>query len=560
MKSDVDLTDHPDPAALRPAAMWLRYDSRADGWTPGRRAAFLTHLADNGVVAEAAAAVGKSLASAYALRRRARGYAFNLGWEAALLLARRRVADELMTAAIKGETAVWTREEGKTTYTRFNPRTALALLDRVNPATSLNEVIVVAQHFDRFRDLIDEAADLWPLFDTGLHEADFDVRSRVRINLQLSDESADFEGADKQDRVEPDDEDVMPVEYKSMPVRAGRYLGNCYLGNGGGSEQSAQPQQSRHSLLTNHPRDEPKASGCADRISGDVFDADKGNRRYPPDERQHTKRRHHNRNLPCFYAEVEGEEGDGHFAFGHSDFRKRACEAEAVEQAEEEGDQPRQPFRQARAFGIAFDDFNREEDDRERDANLDGFLAHPDEPKRRADQRDRMRDGEGGHRTRNHPAAAEQQHEAQHEQQMIISCHNMFNAEYEVCLCDLKATRACGDHRERRRDGQPRGLHRTPELRNADKRVADRLIEPQEATLCPDERPCADRLPARDQRSFDQFTPCLTERAPLRQDGGDIGRHPALDRGFELYIPVTLAFLGEFKIAGAQFIGRRWPS
>jgi HAD superfamily hydrolase (TIGR01509 family) len=246
MTSDVDLTNHPDPAALRPAAMWLRYDSRADGWTPGRRAAFLTHLADNGVVAEAAAAVGKSLASAYALRRRAGGYSFNLGWEAALLLARRRVADELMTAAIKGETAVWTREEGKTTYTRFNPRTALALLDRVNPATSLNEVIVVAQHFDRFRDLIDEAADLWPLFDTGLHESDFDVRSRVRISLQLSDESTDFEGADMQDRLEPDDEDVTPLEYKSMPVGDGLYLGNCHLGNGGGGEQSVHRQQSRH--------------------------------------------------------------------------------------------------------------------------------------------------------------------------------------------------------------------------------------------------------------------------------------------------------------------------
>jgi hypothetical protein len=228
MTSDLDLTNHPDPAALRPAAMWLRYDSRADGWTPGRRAAFLTHLADNGVVAEAAAAVGKSLASAYALRRRAGGYGFNLGWEAALLLARRRVADELMTAAIRGETAVWTREEGKTTYTRFNPRTALALLDRVNPATSLNEVIVVAQHFDRFRDLIDEAADLWPLFDTGLHESDFDVRSRVRINLQLSDESADFEGADTQDRREPDDEDVTPLEYKSMPVE---FHGHEFQGN-----------------------------------------------------------------------------------------------------------------------------------------------------------------------------------------------------------------------------------------------------------------------------------------------------------------------------------------
>ena len=227
MTSDVDLTNHPDPAALRPAAMWLRYDSRADGWTPGRRAAFLTHLADHGVVAEAAAAVGKSLASAYALRRRAGGYSFNLGWEAALLLARRRVADELMAAAIKGETAVWTREEGKTTYTRFNPRTALALLDRVNPATALNEILAVTQHFDWFRDLIDEAADLWPLFDTCLDEGDFDARNRVRISLQLSDESADFEGANKHEQLEPDDEDVPPIEYKSMPVERADIWGNA---------------------------------------------------------------------------------------------------------------------------------------------------------------------------------------------------------------------------------------------------------------------------------------------------------------------------------------------
>ena len=228
MKNDVDLTDHPDPAALRPAAMWLRYDSRADGWTPGRRAAFLTHLADHGVVAEAAAAVGKSLASAYALRRRAGGYGFNLGWEAALLLARRRVADELMAAAIKGETAVWTREEGKTTYTRFNPRTALALLDRANPATALNEILAVAQHFDWFRDLIDASSDLWPLFDTCLDESDFDARNRVRISLQLSDESADFEGADKHEQLESDDEKVPPIEYKSMPVE---FEGHKFRGN-----------------------------------------------------------------------------------------------------------------------------------------------------------------------------------------------------------------------------------------------------------------------------------------------------------------------------------------
>ncbi len=69
-----------DGAALLPAAEFLAYDARCDGWTAGRQAAFLQHLADGGVVADAARCVGMSLAGAYPLRRKARGYAFNLGW------------------------------------------------------------------------------------------------------------------------------------------------------------------------------------------------------------------------------------------------------------------------------------------------------------------------------------------------------------------------------------------------------------------------------------------------------------------------------------------------
>ena len=45
-----------DADARRPAAAFLRYELRADGWSPGRQAAFLAHLADHGVVADAARA------------------------------------------------------------------------------------------------------------------------------------------------------------------------------------------------------------------------------------------------------------------------------------------------------------------------------------------------------------------------------------------------------------------------------------------------------------------------------------------------------------------------
>jgi dienelactone hydrolase len=92
-----------DIDAKLPAAAYLRYENRADGWSAGRQAACLAHLADHGLIADAVRSVGMSVGGSYALRRTARGYAFNLGWEAALIIARRIVADNLMTAAIKGE-------------------------------------------------------------------------------------------------------------------------------------------------------------------------------------------------------------------------------------------------------------------------------------------------------------------------------------------------------------------------------------------------------------------------------------------------------------------------
>lgn len=195
-----------------PAAAFLKYEERADGWSAGRQAAFLAHLADNGVVADAARAVGKHLSGGYALRRQARGYAFNLAWEAALIIARRVVADDLMTAAIRGEQSRWVREEGVTTYTRQNSKLALTLLDRINPATALPEVMAVATRFDWFLELIERGAsseDLWTyFFDDALPHSIGPARARVRAALLLSEESDGFDE-------DGDDEDA-PIEYKSM--------------------------------------------------------------------------------------------------------------------------------------------------------------------------------------------------------------------------------------------------------------------------------------------------------------------------------------------------------
>jgi hypothetical protein len=213
--------NHPSPLrhdsdAKLPAAAYLRYESRADGWSPGRQAAFL--------VASRRQWRGRGCGAQCRDERRgrlcpapqARGYAFNLGWEAALIIARRVISDRLMTAAIKGEEARWVREDGVTTYTRQNTKLSLALLDRINPATTLAEVMAVATRFDWFLQLIDEgrspAEELWDLFfDDALPHSDIEARARVRASLLLSEESAGFEEED-----EEEDEDKGPIEYKSM--------------------------------------------------------------------------------------------------------------------------------------------------------------------------------------------------------------------------------------------------------------------------------------------------------------------------------------------------------
>jgi hypothetical protein len=220
------LYEHPEPIpsplrddtdAKLPAAAYLRYKNRADGWSAGRQAACLAHLADNGIAADAVRSVGMSSQGSYALRRTARGYAFNLGWEAALIIARRIVVDDVMTAAIRGEQSRWVREDGVTTYTRQNTKLSLTLLDRVNPATALPEVIAVATCFDSFLQLIDDGVnpqELWEyFFDKVLLHEQIEARTRVRVALQLSEESGGFEddGGDGDGDDRNDD-----IEYKSM--------------------------------------------------------------------------------------------------------------------------------------------------------------------------------------------------------------------------------------------------------------------------------------------------------------------------------------------------------
>lgn len=73
-------SDSPPPPVPSFAPVPVR--RRADGWTPGRQAAFLEHLAARLSVTEAAGRVGMSRESAYRLRGRKGAESFAAAWDA----------------------------------------------------------------------------------------------------------------------------------------------------------------------------------------------------------------------------------------------------------------------------------------------------------------------------------------------------------------------------------------------------------------------------------------------------------------------------------------------
>lgn len=156
----------------------VRPVGRADGWTPERIRTFLRVLSECGVVADAVRAAGMSKASAYAFRNSARGRSFDTAWRAALLLARRSLADEVMSRAVNGCVEVMMRDgEVLGERHRFDNRLTMAVLTRLdNLADSdvqLNDGPRRAAHeFDAFVDAV---------CDGNAESADF-LRTRAQLS------------------------------------------------------------------------------------------------------------------------------------------------------------------------------------------------------------------------------------------------------------------------------------------------------------------------------------------------------------------------------------------
>jgi hypothetical protein len=73
---------------------------RHDGWTGERMAIFCEALAETAVVAEACGIAGMGISGAYAARRR--NPVFAAAWDAALTIARERLADTLLARSMEG--------------------------------------------------------------------------------------------------------------------------------------------------------------------------------------------------------------------------------------------------------------------------------------------------------------------------------------------------------------------------------------------------------------------------------------------------------------------------
>jgi len=140
-----------------PSAEGRRISHR--GWTPERERLFHETLAQTGVVLEAARAAGMSAHAAYALRNR--DPLFDAGWEAALTLARRRLADDLYARAVKGVVEQIHRDGAVVAERhRYDNRLSMAVLTRLDARLDRAEArddahLRVAARWDEYLDALE---------------------------------------------------------------------------------------------------------------------------------------------------------------------------------------------------------------------------------------------------------------------------------------------------------------------------------------------------------------------------------------------------------------------
>ncbi len=150
-----DTTDQDWRHPAYPPASWT-------GWTPERQKLFLQAVAEGRSVVHACRIVGLTKQSAYAFRRRPQGAAFALAWQAACLLARDALADDMLDRALNGEIETITYRDGTSVSRhRYDNRLATTILnrldrlaDRASGEVTYAAARLVATEFNQFLECI----------------------------------------------------------------------------------------------------------------------------------------------------------------------------------------------------------------------------------------------------------------------------------------------------------------------------------------------------------------------------------------------------------------------
>lgn len=138
-------------------------DVRSDGWTPFCRRLFLQVLAETGQVKTACEYTGLTRQSAYALA--ARDPLFAAGWDAAAMLARRPLADDIFDKSVNGVTDTISRKgEVIATRHRYDSRLSIAVLNRLDRRCERAEErgeknLALLRHWDEYLVFIGKGED-----------------------------------------------------------------------------------------------------------------------------------------------------------------------------------------------------------------------------------------------------------------------------------------------------------------------------------------------------------------------------------------------------------------
>jgi hypothetical protein len=140
---------------------------RVDGWLPWKKAQFLLVLAAGGIVADACAAVGMSVASAYALKNRRSGRAFGKMWDAILIhRARGRLADNNLARAMDGCVEQVLRDGVVVAERRrFDNRLSMAMLTRLDRLAESKDgeeaelLRALSEDFDDYLEILESGGD-----------------------------------------------------------------------------------------------------------------------------------------------------------------------------------------------------------------------------------------------------------------------------------------------------------------------------------------------------------------------------------------------------------------